>query len=439
MVDAVENACRQLSYLASGVSTEKVNYFSELPSEIIMAAPMMTLFSLPYKNWYGGAKAFYNAPKGGGSSAWKAYWDGIKQQKAHLTDNSSKFNTILNNGRYKEVMMYNSQFIPQNKAITPEKFAELSAKQQAKYLLTETRKGFYSEVQRLADEAKTLKGDALKSKLEEIRKAYANAKLAEHNANLTPVTKRGKIAKLIKDKSGYNKVKGKLLETATKSTKTGKFLRGAGKQLHIHGKGMGIWAAIAAISEIKPIMEAYSIDKELKAEGKKSNRGTKQLVKSATKVGTGILGYAAGAAAAGAIAGSVVPGIGNVAGAIVGFIGGCIGGAIANFTVSKVWNACTKEDDFEKNESEIYAKEVADDYVKEMMKSGKERDKFLEEISQELYDEEGNFLGDEEIAKYLETMLQDKEIRLTKKEEIIKRAQATCDRLSNLSNFATTI
>ncbi len=412
-VQNVNDATETLLYSLNGLSKESVSPFDGLGQEILYGAAVTPLFAFPYRQACGGIKAFYNGGRGNRISAWNTYWDTIKQQKAHLKDNSSLWQTMKNREYYNRIDKFGKEFIPQQAELEYTEFSKLSRKKQAKYNYGMQRKSYYSEVQKLINEAKTkkLKGAELKAQLGKIKEAYAKAQLAEHNAitngQLKPVTRRGKVSRYLKTKSGYYKVRGKYLNAATKAGKTGKLLRGASRAVKVAGKGNALFAVILGLLEIKDIKSAYACDKaEKEKKNYMSNRGNRQLAKSGTKVATGILGYAGGAAAAGAIAGSVFPGLGNVAGAIIGFVGGCIGGAIASWGAGKIWNACDGgKDTYGKSEAELYAEANIQKQKKEIAKSGKAQDELLAEASELLTDDENNFLGDEEQLEAFELLV----------------------------------
>ncbi len=243
--------------------------------------------------------------------------------------------------------------------------SKLKPKQLLKYQNTVTKSAYYSDAKRLIEETKqmlenakkngtTVSRETLKAQFKKISEAVrsgdAKVNAAMRSGVLKPTSLLGKAKHQIKLKTGGYKVNGALLKTARGASA----LKCASKCV----KGAGWMAAIEGVIEIPDIIAAYQIDKEEKAKGKASNRGNKQLAKSAVKVGSSVLGYAAGAAATGAIVGSVFPGIGNVAGAVIGFVGGLIGGFIASKVAGKAMDAATGEkDSLDKSEAELYAEE----------------------------------------------------------------------------------
>lgn len=414
-IQRINDATESLLYSLNGLSKETPSEFDDLGTNILYGSALTPLLAFPYKKTAGGIKAFYNGGKGNKVSAWKLYYDNLKAEKAHLKDNSSRWQTMKNRENFNQMQKFSNELIPKESNKSFSEITKSSQIKKAKYEYKIKRKSYYNEVERLINDAKAQKltGKALNTRLSEIKDAYAKAQLAEHNAivngELKAVTRRGKIGRYVKTKSGYYKVKGKYLQVAAKTSKTGSFLRAVGRTTKIAGKGNALFAVISGVFEIPDIISAYNCDKQEKENGNyMSNRGTKQLAKSGTKVATGVLGYAAGAAAAGAIAGSVIPGLGNIAGAIIGFAGGCIGGAIASWSAGKMWDACEgKDGSYNKSEADLYAEEKVQEYKEKIVKSPKLRDEFLADAAEVLLDEDGNFLGDEEQLKAFEVLVQD--------------------------------
>lgn len=373
------DACRKLVYDMNGLSTENqaANPFEHLPAEIAVGTPLFigvpmlaSKFNLskPYSVW----QQMKSCP----GMTYSQAWDMVTSQNAiqknatkYLKDKNSFWQTIKNKHQYGNLTSASS-------TIT-------------------SNPTYYSEAKRLIEEAKAQKmtGKELKNQLAKIRTALAKGdarvNTAIANGTIKQTGRLGKLSHAIKGKTGYYKYKGKLLSSTktikgvTVGTRAASGMRLASKC----AKGAGTMAIIQGVIETPDIIEAYKID---------TKTGNKQLAKSATKVGTSVLGYAAGAAAAGAIAGSVVPGIGNVAGAIVGFIGGCIGGAIASWGAGKIWDKCNGEGSFDKTEVEIAMAQQADKKAEEIDQSSTNKAQLLAEANEELIDDEGNILGDEE-------------------------------------------
>ena len=301
--------------------------------------------------------------------AWKnltAQKEAQKQAAKYLTENQSTWSGLKNKYNYNKINTWANQM---PKYDTTKPLSSLTGKELANY----NKNLCYKEAQRLIEEAKAQKltGKRLQVYVRKITEALAKGDAQVHQLKMSgalPTSTMGKASNWVKNKTGYNALKGNIL----KSTRGASALRMAS-----HGvKGLGIFAIIGGLLEIPNLISAHDADKAEAQNGKSSNHLARQAVKSTVKVGANVLGYAAGAAAAGAVAGSVFPGIGNVAGAIVGFIGGCIGAAVTSFAADKVVG--------EHTEAELYAQQADKDKKKESNKLAQEaetnsqtRDKLL--------------------------------------------------------------
>ncbi len=351
-------------------------------SAFILGLPM---FTMPLKK---PINTFKQMGKDGKSysEVWKELSDKTKSEKAALKGNNI-WQSYQNRGMYKQINRMGAE-IPSFDPNTD--ISKLNSKQLLKYQNNVTKSAYYGDAKRLIEETKqmienakrngtTISKEQLKTQLNKIREAVrtGDAKLntAMKNGVIKPTSWFGKAKHQVKLKTGGYKVNGELLKTARGASA----LKGASKCV----KGAGWMAVIQGVMEIPDIISAYKIDKAEEAEGRKSNRGNKQLAKSAVKVGAGVLGYAAGAAATGAIVGSVVPGIGNVAGAVIGFVGGLIGGFIATKAAGKIMDAATGEkDSLDKSEAQIYAEEQNKKSAQEAEQTAK-----LAALSTEMEDE----------------------------------------------------
>lgn len=374
------DACRKLVYDLNDLPTETqaANPFEQLPAEIAIGTPLFigapmiaskVNFTKPYSVW----QEIKTKPNTNWNQAWDTITKRTQAQKdavKYLKDNNSLLQTIKNKHQYSNL-----------------KTADADIAKNSKY---------YKEAQKLINEAKAKKmtGDKLKQQLSKIRQAMAKGdiKLNTAKALSTPTTRAGKLAHGIKSQTGYYKAKGKILSNAKYGTNAASGMRLASKSV----KGAGWMALIQGVVETPDIVKAYKID---------AKTGNKQLAKSATKVGTSVLGYAAGAAAAGAIAGTVVPGIGNVAGAVVGFVGGLIGGAIASWGAGKIWDSCNGKGSYDKTEVEIAQAKQADAKALELSQSADGKEALLAKAEEQLIDDEGNILGDEETLEAYEYLL----------------------------------
>lgn len=298
---------------------------------------------------------------------------------------------------------------------------QLNQKKLLKYNNAKIKSSYYDDARRLVEETKTMLEDAknngtkiskeqLKNQYNKILKAMrdgdARVNIAMKNGILKPTSAYGRLKHNIKLKTGAYKYKGAML----RSVKGASGVRLASKCV----KGAGVMALLEAAIEIPDIVAAFKIDKAERAQGKKSNRAQKQLLKSGTKVGASILGYAVGAAAAGTIAGSVLPGLGNAAGAIIGFTGGLIGGFIASFTAGKTMDAVTGEkNSLDISEKELYAEEKNREKMQASAQtaklgalSNKYQDDILNAIANEI--DEGGELP-EEVLQAFENLLNERE------------------------------
>ncbi len=202
----------------------------------------------------------------------------------------------------------------------------------------------YKDVKRLTDEAKNLKGKELASKVDEIKVAQTKAKIAENNAKaageLTKNTKIGKAGSWIKTKSGARALENKILKGTISSNKVVRTLsKGA--------KAGGAMVIISAALEAPTVVKTY---KELGAK-----KGTKQLGKSAVKVGAETAGFLVGVKLGG-IAGTKIgaiigTGIGGPIGtAVGGFVGGVVGiaaGLLGSWLAGKAARAVVGKDELE--------------------------------------------------------------------------------------------
>lgn len=202
----------------------------------------------------------------------------------------------------------------------------------------------YEPVKTLLENAKTLKGDALKVATKNIELATAQAKydihLAKRAGEILPTTKVGKASRYIAQKTGASALKGKYLKAMTKSSK----LRTISKL----GKGGN--AAFAVLSLAAKAPEIYTTYQVLGTEKGNKELG-KAVVNTAAEVGGWIVGAKAGAIAGAAIGSCIpVPVVGTAVGAVVGLACGFLGSWLA----SKAAKAVTGPSELEKaNEEQL--------------------------------------------------------------------------------------
>lgn len=416
-INSSEQACRKLLYDLNGISTDNtpVNPFATLPMEIALGTPLFVgapilaknlKLDKPYSVW----KEMQSKP----GMKWGQAWDivssrrnfeknALKEATKHLKDNNSLWQTMKNKHQYSN-LKHTSAYIS--------KHAD-----------------YFEEAKNLIKEAedKKLTGKELKAQMKKIRQAvakgHARVNTAIANGTIPAKGRLGKLKHGIKTKTGYYKLKGKLLESPKYGARASSGMRLAAKGV----KGSGVMAVIQGLLELPDVIDAYKIN---------AKTGNKQLAKSATKVGTSVLGYAAGAAAAGAIAGTVVPGIGNAAGAIVGFVGGLIGGAIASWGVGKIWDSANGKGSFDKTEAQIAMAEQADEKAKELSKTPEGMQKLLSEANQNLVDENGNYLGDEESLKAYKSLVNQMEQSIAQAQTVQQQNDEFINQLLNLGYVA---
>ncbi len=386
----------------------------------ILALPLAgNLFRQPWQ-------AFQGMDRANGVSyldAWKKLSEQAKANSAALKGENF-WQSYRNRSLYRQITGMSSE-IP---AYDPSKLpsGKMSAKQIQKNWSMRLKNRCYADAKRLIEETKQMLEDAkksgktltkaqLKEQLGKVREAIRQGDIEVNKAiqegRIKPTSRFGRLKHNLKLKTGGYKLEAKMLSS----------VRGAGalKCASKCVKGSGWMALIQGVLEIPDIISAYQIDKQEEAAGRESNRGNKQLAKSAVKVGSSVLGYAAGAAATGAIVGSVFPGIGNVAGAVIGFVGGLIGGFVASWAAGKATDAITGEkDSLDKSEVQIYEEEQNDALAEESNKIAIEAGANLENQTNllatiEKQIEEGNIPPDEVLAAY-QYVLEDNNERIDK-------------------------
>lgn len=281
--------------------------------------------SKPCSVWqYRNANPNQDGTKLSWSDAWKKVGENREVERnarKYLVDSNSDWQTFKNKRLFSQLKTLEAD-IPKYDANVDA--SKLQGKKLTKYNNAVTKNGYYSEVKRLIEEAKTKKltGKALKEQIQKIHiamtKADGQVNLAIQQGVIKPTGKLGKASHWVKSKTGIYKVQKALL----KGPRGAKALRMA----KVGMKGTWMFAALEGVFELANIGKAYKRDRA---------DGNRQLVKSGTKVAASVGGYALGSAAAGAAVGSIFPGIGTVVGAIVGAVGGIIGGWIAGKVAEK--------------------------------------------------------------------------------------------------------
>lgn len=304
-----------------------------LPAELAVGIPFSAgmvayghKFTKPFSVWAQNKKT-----NEGYFTTWKKMTEQAKKETEHLTKDKGFFEGFKNKQNYQTVKTLESGLPTFN---TDPKKAN-----NAKNLYNKEISKHYNKAKRLIQEAKAQKltGPALEAKIKEILKAIGQGDKAVNNlvskGKLIPPSRFGKgFAKFkhgVKSKAGVYKLKGSMYKTVGRATRASAALKNVARC----GKGNAIFAVIGGLMEIPNLMSASEADKHARANGKVANNMSRQVMKSASKVGGSIIGYALGSAAAGAVAGSVCPGLGNIAGAVIGFIGGCIGALVTGKVV----------------------------------------------------------------------------------------------------------
>ena len=435
-INSVEQACKQLIYEANGAQipvTINDNPFTatakDLGTQIGMGLPIAGLFVLPYKQIGKSTKAFFKADSGNHVSAWKEAWKNAKPVKPDL----SHLNTIGERKTFQQVSAFES-YMPKAPKGNFKDLKSDAAKQ--KYHSNAKKYNRYSKVRKLIQEAKSQKltGARLQVKLRQIDQAFAEAKLAEHravvNGQIKPTSAYGKAKHWVKGKSGYYKVKGKLLEKAVQNNKTGKLLRGAGKFtkfLGKCGKGWPIMAGLTLFSAVPACMSAFAIDKHEQAQGKSSNRGMKEVKKQGIKFGTNILAYAAGSAATGAAIGTIFPGVGNIVGGILGFVGGCAAAFLADKATGAAWDYFdrdgTGKSTYDRTEQQIYS-----DAQAEKQSNSADYQEYALQAIDSMMGEDGKLKGSKdalEAYEYLLAQAEQEEQQTSVQETTVQQAAAS--------------
>lgn len=228
---------------------------------------------------------------------------------------------------------------------TGDKFTRLSKETQALYAEAQTAAELATKDPLKAKEAFKLANEKL---------ALANAKASVEGVAIPAKGFWGQLSKGFKKITGLSRLDVELKSLATKSPMTAKLLK--------YGKGNALFLAITGAVELfTQVIPAFSLG---------SDKGVKQIGKSAVKTGASIGGWvvgsaigAKGGAMAGAAIGSVFPGVGTVIGGAIGSLVGLVGGCLGSWAATKMAKGVTGEDEVEK-EKEKQAKLLADNASK---------------------------------------------------------------------------
>ena len=378
---------------------------NEKGSEFLYGAPLCAapMLMMP-------AKQFWALKKENGYiNGWKKMQEELAQKRAALQGDNI-WQSYGNRKLYNSITSLGEGIPTIDSSIDQ---SSLSGKKLIKYNNNKLISQCYDEAKQIIEETKQMLEEAkangrkltkeqLKEQFEKINKAMRKGDISVYNLQkrglIQPTSWYGRAKKFIKGKTGITALEGKMLKTV----KGASALRLASKCV----KGSGIMAVVEGACEIPDIINAYQIDKAERAAGRESNRGNKQLAKSAVKVGASVLGYAAGSALAGAAVGAAVGSVVPVVGNIVGFVGGLIGGFVAGWLAGKATDAVLGEkNSLDKSEAQLYAEEQNEVAKKEAEKtarladlSTKNQDELLVTIEQAI--NEGNTPPEEVLEAY---------------------------------------
>lgn len=202
----------------------------------------------------------------------------------------------------------------------------------------------YKKVNQLIKEAEGLTGKRLAAKMRQIDRALVEAKINVNNlkasGKIVSTTNIGKACSWVKTKTGMRAAQNAVLKGTI--SKNGA-IRGLAKGI----KGGGAMIAISAACEAPNVYKTF---KELGTE-----KGFKQLGKSAVKIGAETVGWVVGAKvgtalgtkAGTAIGTAICPGLGTAIGAAVGAVVGFIGGVATSWLCGKAAKAAVGEDELE--------------------------------------------------------------------------------------------
>ena len=345
-----------------------------------------------------------NPNQDGTKLSWRDAWKKVgenreaeRNARKYLVDLNSDWQTFKNKRLFSQLKTLEAD-IPKYDANVDA--SKLQGKNLIKYNNAVTKNGYYGEVKRLIEEAKTKKltGKALKEQIIKIHMAMAKAdgqvNLAIQQGVIKPTGKLGKASHWIKSKTGVYKVQKALL----KGSRGAKALRMA----KVGMKGAWLFAALEGAFEVLNIAKAYKRDRA---------DGNRQLLKSGTKVAASVGGYALGSAAAGAAVGSIFPGVGTVVGGVVGLLGGIIGGWIAGKVAEKATKKILGESQtLDKTEADFAKENELKAEAQRVSENPEEQKALLAEILQ--MSEESGGLDDQSTLDAYEKILNSRQAEL---------------------------
>lgn len=291
----------------------------------------------------------------------KSCWDFTKNWSANTAElnalkGANKQETLFNIKRYNELKELEAR-IPKTPATPrPTPSANPTAKEIAE-LQKHLKSDMYSDVRQAINNAKNKTGQDYADAVKEINKKIAEANLKVHTeqvsaaGTLKPTSKMGKAFNFIKDKIGWNKLKGFGKSALANSSK----LRSAAN----FARGKGVLTLVALAPDAMEVGKTY---KKLGA-----GAAAKQTGKSLFVAGSAVAGYSAGTAAAafaGAKLGLAAGSVGGPVGAAIGAVAGIACGLIGSYFATKGAQALVGKTELEKhndNQAANLAKEATSD------------------------------------------------------------------------------
>ncbi len=291
----------------------------------------------------------------------KSCWDFTKNWSANSAElnalkGATNQETLFNIKRHRELKALAERLPKAPTTPRPTLSANPTAKEIAE-LQKHLKSDMYSDVRQAINNAKNKTGKDYADAVQEINKKLAEANLKVHTEQvsaagaLKPTSKIAKALYFIKDKTGWNKLKGLGKSALANSSK----LRNAAN--FARGKGILTLAALAP--------DAIEVGQTYKQLGARA--AAKQTGKSLFVAGSAVGGYSAGTAAAafaGAKIGLAAGSTGGPVGAAIGAVVGLACGLIGSYFATKGAQAIVGKTELEKhndNQAANLAKEATSD------------------------------------------------------------------------------
>lgn len=282
----------------------------------------------------------------------KSCWDFTKNWSANSAElnalkGATNQETLFNLKRHRELRALAARLPKAPTTPRPTLSANPTAKEIAE-LQKHLKSDMYSDVRQAINNAKNKTGKDYADAVKEINKKIAEANLKVHTEQvsaagaLKPTSKIGKALNFIKDKTGWNKLKGLGKSALANSSK----LRSAAN----FAKGKGILTLAALAPDAIEVGQTY---KELGA-----GATAKQTGKSLFVAGSAVAGYSAGTAAAafaGAKIGLAAGSASGPVGAAIGAVAGLACGLIGSYFATKGAQALVGKTELEKHKDKLAA------------------------------------------------------------------------------------